>query len=607
MATETKTSSHGIRNERRKDPAWRWLAAAAIAAVAMFAWLTWHAVDAVGTLEQLRASHARAAVVHDSILRLEADVQRSVQLALATGEQRWLDQHAESEARLRAVISGLPRTGVTRGEPLHDALEALDELSRLEAQALSLLDQGRREAGFALVTGPRYAAGMTALGSAIARFDDGYHSWLLSHSLGLTRDELISLGGALLLFAVAIGAWIVLLRRLQREKGALLREMEARNAAEAGLQRAQKMELLGQLAGGVAHDVDNTLSAIAGYSSLARGAADGGARERALAGLERAVSQGRRLTSNLLSFVRHERAPRRPVELGTMVREMQAWLAPLLPANIELQLQIAGHGELWIEADPGFLQQAFVNLALNARDAMPDGGVLNVRLCVPEKRAAGDGGNEYLACIAVSDTGCGMDAETLAKAREPLFSTKSDGRGTGLGLPSVERFVAAHGGRLELESRPGRGTRARMLLPAVPAKGEAQAARGDDSLAALLVSPDPHVRRLLAEALGDAGLAVAHCLALDERAAGGTPPGVIVLDWRERPADAVPVLRALRAADVPAPVILLLDAEDTMVDPAVESALAELAMVVARSAPLGALGQLARRLAVQAAHKVRAA
>jgi len=399
----------------------------------------------------------------------------------------------------------------------------------------------------------------------------------------------------------------VLLRRLQREKGALLREMEARNAAEAGLQRAQKMELLGQLAGGVAHDVDNILSAIAGYSSLARGAAGAGGRERALAGLERAVGQGRGLTSNLLSFVRHERAARRPVELGAMVREMQAWLAPLLPANIELQLQVATHGELWIEADPSSLQQAFVNLALNARDAMPDGGVLTVRLCVPEKSASGEAGNEYVACIAVSDTGCGMDAETLAKAREPLFSTKSDGRGTGLGLPSVERVVEAHGGRLALESRPGRGTRARMLLPAVPGEGTVKAMPGDGSLAALLVSPDRRAGRLLADALADAGLAVAHCEALDEQAAGVARSGVLVLDWRERPAGAVAVLRALRAAGMTAPVILLLDAEDTMLDPAVESALAELAMVVARSAPLGALAQLAHRLAAQAGHKVRAA
>lgn len=603
MATHTIIPRERAGFEGWKDPARRWLVAAVIAAVAMFGWLTWHAVDAVGTLEHLRRSHARAAAVHDSILRLEADVQRTVQLALATGEARWLDRHAEAEGTLRAVISDLRLAGGPNAAALGDALGALDELGRIEAQALSLLAAGRREEGFALVTGPRYAAGMTALGSAIARFDDGYHGWLLSHSLGLTREELVSLAGALLLFSVAIGAWVLLVRRLQREKDALLREAEARSAAEAGLQRAQKMELLGQLAGGVAHDVDNTLSAIAGYSSLALRAPDPAARERALAGLDRAVRQGRGLTSNLLAFVRHERAARRPVELGAMVREMQAWLAPLLPANIALEMEISTDDELWMEADPVSLQQAFVNLALNARDAMSEGGTLQVRLCVPEKRAAGDHGDGFGACIAVSDTGCGMDAETLAKAREPLFSTKRDGCGTGLGLPSVERVVEAHGGRLELESRPGAGTRARMLLPAAVGGSPSNSS----SLAALLVSPDRYAGRLLADALADAGLAVTRCRRFDEPPARDARPGVVVIDWRDPPVDAIAVLRALRASGLAAPVILLLDDEDTRVDPSVEPVLADLAMVVARSVPLGALGQLALRLAARAGDADRVA
>lgn len=575
-----------------QDPTRRWLAAAVVAAAAMFGWLSWHAFDAVATLERLRQSHARAALVHDSILRLQGEVQRTVQLALATGDDVWLERHQEAESRLRSTIADLEATGSPDMERLPTALAALDELSRIEARALQLLAEGRQDAGFSLVTDAEYLAGIAALGAAIRQFDDGYHGWLLSQSLGLTREELVSLAIALLLFTIAIVAWLLLVQRLQREKTALLREIEARGVAEAGLQRAQKMELLGQLAGSVAHDVDNTLSAVAGYSSLARGSADPPARMRALDGLDRAVRQGRGLTSNLLSFVRHERAARKPVELGALVQETQAWLAPLLPANISLEVLATVDGELWMDADPTSLQQAFVNLALNARDAMPDGGKLTVSLCVPGETAGGEG-QRYAACIGISDTGCGMDAATLAQAREPLFSTKPAGMGTGLGLPSVERVVAAHGGRLELESRPGVGTRVRMLLPAV-----AQAIGPmEKTITAQVVSPDSYASRLLADALEDAGLDVSACTSFEAWPRDAARPAVVLADWRGGTADAIVALRRLRDGGMTAPVILLMDIEVAHADPSLEEALTALAMVVSRSVPLGELARLARRLA----------
>jgi two-component sensor histidine kinase len=370
--------------------------------------------------------------------------------------------------------------------------------------------------------------------------------------------------------------------------------MEARGVAEAELRQAQKMELLGQFAGGIAHDVDNTLSAVAGYSSLVRLAPDDGARARALEGLDRAVRQGRGLTSNLLSFVRHERARREPVELGAMIRETQAWLEPLLPANIALEVRVEVDGELWVDADRVSLQQALVNLALNARDAMSDGGRLRVSLRRCEDPASGgEAAGGCTACIEVSDTGCGMDAETLARAREPLFSTKTDGRGTGLGLPSVERGLAALGGYLELESRPGAGTRVRMLLPAA-AGG---VATGVVPATARVVSPDTYAARLLADALEDAGLDASAGSRLDTGAPTSFRPAVIVLDWRQPPADAVAALCGLRDEGLASPVILLLDPEDTDFDASVEEALTALAIVVSRSVPLGELGPLARRLA----------
>jgi signal transduction histidine kinase len=583
-----------VRETTWDAPARRWLAAAIVAAVAMCCWLVWHAFDAATTLERLRESHARAALVHDSMLRLEAEIQRTAQLALATGDGEWLERHAAAESRLRQTIGELEATGVPSAGVLPAALAALDELSRLEQHASMLQVEGRGAEGLALVTGPEYVAQMAALGDAIRQFDDGYHGWVLSRSLGLTRDELVSLAGALVLFAGAIAAWVLLVRRLQWEKAALLHEMEARSVAEKELRRAQKMELLGQFAGGIAHDVDNTLSAVAGYSSLVRLAPDDRARARALEGLDRAVRQGRGLTSNLLSFVRQERARREPVELGAMIRDIQAWLEPLLPANIALEVRAEIDGELWVDADRVSLQQALVNLASNARDAMPEGGTLRVSLCRRDDPASGgEVTGVCTACIGVSDTGCGMDAETLARAREPLFSTKTDGRGTGLGLPSVERVLAALGGQLELESRPGAGTRVRMLLPAAAGS----IARAEVRATARVVSPDTYAARLLADALEDAGLDASAGSRLDIGAPTSFRPAVIVLDWRRPPAEAVAALRGLRDEGLASPVILLLDPEETALDASLEEALTALAIIVSRSVPLGELGQLARRLA----------
>lgn len=581
------------KESRWELPTRRWLVAAVLAAVSMVGWLAWHAAGAVGALERLRVAHASAAQVHDSILQLQAEVQRTVQLALATGDAAWQARHAEAESSLRDTMRALQNSSAGETRSLHEALAALDALSRIEARALAQLAEGDREAGLALVTGLEYDAAIAALDMAIGVFDDGYHDWMLLQSLGLTRDELGSLAGALLLFAAAIAAWLMLILQLQREKAVLRREVEARGLAEAGLQRAQKMELLGQLAGSVAHDVDGVLSAVAGYAALTRRASDPPARQRALAGLERAVRHGRGLTSNLLSLVRHERAARKPVELSALLRETHAWLAPLLPANIALTLRLEVAGEVWLDADPASLQQAVINLALNARDAMPQGGVLQLSLVDPGDAAEAAGSAQgYTACIFVSDTGCGMDPATLAMAREPLFSTKPEGVGTGLGLPSVERVVAAHGGRLELDSIPGEGTQARIFLPAVAGHARPPAKR----IMVQVISPDSYTARLLADALEDTGLAVSTCGRLDGWSSGAACPGVVLVDWREHPSEAVEALRKLRNAGNTTPVVLLMDIDSPVSDPIVEDQLTGLALVVSRAAPLGELAQLTRRL-----------
>ncbi len=594
--------------ERTGDASTRkWLAAAMLAAVAMLAWLGWHAVETVVTLQQLRESHAAAAQGHDAMLRLEAEVQRTAQLAIATGQAEWLVRHAETEQRLRGLIEEVRADTMVGADILGLAITALDAMSHIEQRALTLLDAGQGTEAFRLVTGDGYAAHLAALGGAIRQFDDSYHGWMLEQSLGLTRSEAFSLLGALVLFGAAIAAWLLLVKRLQREKlalsrekAALSREVEARNRAEAELLRAQKFQALGSFSGTVAHDVDNMLSAVAGYAALADTACGEQARRTALAGLDRALRQGRGLTRNLLSFARNESAALQPVELGAVMAQTREWLQPLLPAGITLEAKSEVDGELWVEADPVQLQQAVINLALNARDAMPGGGTLTVNLSRQATDRSGNvPGQAPMACIGVSDTGIGMDAATLRQAREPFFSTKPAGKGTGLGLVSAERIAGGLGGSLEIESVPGVGTRACIVLPERADLAPPEPLAGT-SWVVLVASNNGYWRELLAKTLEESGMRVQQCggpgeaVVEPESAQGAT---LLILDWTGTPESAVTWLRTLRASKAAAPVILVLDDNPGEADEHVHSQLVDLALVVSRRARLGELVKLAHRLA----------
>ncbi len=563
----------------------------------MLGWLAWHATGSVLSLREMQASHAQAAELHDTLLRLGADLQRTAQLAVATDDSSHLAEHTATEISLRQAIEGLlaSRSRPEERAPLTDALASINALSQMESRSIALLEAGRQAEALQAVTGPAYNEQLENLTEALQRFDDSYHRWGLEQTIGLTREEIASLGGAFALFAVVIAAWILLILRLQRERAALVREIDRRSRAEAQLLRAQKSEVLGQLAGGIAHDVDNVLSAAAGYSGLARRSSHAGSRSLALDGLDKAISQGRGLTRNLLSFTREQTSSRRPVELRRLVEDTQSWLAPLLPANIRLEACSGGTaGDLWVSADPVQLQQAFVNLALNARDAMPEGGTLRVSLCRREPEALHQGPDAgKVACIGVTDTGCGMDAKTLARAGEALFTTKPAGRGTGLGLSAVHRIIESHGGRVEIRSEPGAGTQVRLLLPSCPPP-QKTADRDVGPQRALVASADEFVRELLIAALEDADLVVEGRGDPREASLDG-PAGatVAVIDWPGPTCTAVPVLKRFRQARPDMQLIVFADLDEGTD----ERDLTDLAIVVSRSAPLGQLGMLARRLA----------
>jgi PAS domain S-box-containing protein len=248
-------------------------------------------------------------------------------------------------------------------------------------------------------------------------------------------------------------------------------ETAERVRAEAALRQAQKMEAVGQLTGGVAHDFNNLLTIIIGGLDSIRRSAPGDTErvhrsaEVALQGAQRAAS----LTGRLLAFSRRQPLAPRRIELNALVGDMHEMLHRTLGEHIVLEGVFAP--ELWaIEADQNQLEAAIVNLAVNARDAMPEGGVLTIETANATLDAAHTATDAEAApgpyvVIAVSDTGAGMSADTLSHAFEPFFTTKEVGRGTGLGLSMVYGFVKQSGGNVTIDSEVGRGTTVRMYFP----------------------------------------------------------------------------------------------------------------------------------------------
>jgi two-component system cell cycle sensor histidine kinase/response regulator CckA len=228
---------------------------------------------------------------------------------------------------------------------------------------------------------------------------------------------------------------------------------------EEQLRQAQKMDALGQFAGGIAHDFNNLLTGIGGYAELAASSTERGTVvSRCLDGIKTATEEAASLTSRLLAFSRRNVPERRIVDLNDIVREAASLLERLVRSDIRVTLALAQPLPA-VAADLAQLKQVVLNLALNARDAMPDGGTLTIETTVS---------GEFVV-LRVRDSGMGMDAATRSRALEPFFTTKPEGEGTGLGLSLVYGVVDGLGGRLSIESAIGLGTIIEIALPAADA------------------------------------------------------------------------------------------------------------------------------------------
>jgi two-component system cell cycle sensor histidine kinase/response regulator CckA len=302
-----------------------------------------------------------------------------------------------------------------------------------------------------------------------------------------------------------------------------LEDITDRRALEEQLRQAQKMEAVGRLAGGIAHDFNNLLTVVGGYLHVVleiTPPAD--PRHDKLKEVLAASNRATALTSQLLAFGRKQMLQPKLVNVNNLLTNMETLLRRLMTEHINLQTDF--YSDLpCVKADPNQLEQVLMNLAANARDAMPEGGEFRIRTALIDGNVDADTGRNPGPCvrIQISDTGCGMGQDVLEHVFEPFFTTKGVGKGTGLGLSTVYGIIQQNHGTIGVSSIPGGGTTFEILLPAVSEGEEAKPAaltfeslRGTETI--LVAEDDPAVRTLVCKTLEQLGYTVLEAADGDE-------------------------------------------------------------------------------------------
>jgi hypothetical protein len=433
-----------------------------------------------------------------------------------------------SEERLQAILHSMP-----------DGVIVLNELGLVtlfnpaaekifQRKAVETLDRSPDEL-FEVADRPKfgkYLAGQAGEGQA-----------------GVIEVSALQAGGSVLPIDVAVSE---ISRGGTRMSIVVVRDISARKKLEDQYRQSQKMEAVGRLAGGIAHDFNNLMQAILGYSNLLdRRLPLGDPNHEAVEQIQKSLSHASSLTRQLLAFSRKQVLTPKLLPLNTVVSDMNHLLQRVLGETIQLKLKLATPVP-WIRADPGQMEQLILNLAINARDAMPQGGRLGIETSNVEFRqettlSSGRIAAGSYAVLKISDTGCGMTAEVQAHLFEPFFTTKENGKGTGLGLSNVYGVVKQSGGEITVNTQEGRGTTFEIYLPRFdgsvaaaesPPVASLRTTRGTETV--LLVEDEELVRLMLVEVLKGADYHVldarhgADALELAERHTG--PIDLLVTD-----------------------------------------------------------------------------
>jgi signal transduction histidine kinase len=453
----------------------------------------------------------------------------------------------------RDIYLGPYQLALERLPPMLDATQdlagdnprQLQQLAQLRQLVQEKLDELRR-------TIDAYKTGQPAAALAIVNDDNGFRLMqeirrtietmqaeedlvLAGRRTAAERSGVLLQGGVALAFLLICGVGILIARftrgsfvaltaardRLAAANRQLVEQISRRETAESQLRQAQKMEALGQLTGGIAHDFNNMLGVIMGAHDLVmRRVAKGDyGIQRFLDAATTATERAATLTQRLLAFARQQPLSPQPLDANKMIIAMSDLLHSTLGEHIQIET-VAAAGLWTINADSQQLENAVLNIAINARDAMPDGGKLTIETANTYLDEAYCKLNPEIepgqfAMVAITDTGVGMAADVAARVFDPFFTTKSAGKGTGLGLSQVYGFVKQSRGHVKIYSEPGAGTTVKIYLPrlAGDARDIKRAAiepvrTGDRSEIILLVEDDALMRRLTAEALHELGYTV---------------------------------------------------------------------------------------------------
>jgi PAS domain S-box-containing protein len=444
----------------------------------------------------------------------------------------------ESEARLQAVLQQLPSGVMIAEAPSGRLIQASRQVEAIWRRPTVFADSidgygayqgfhpdGRPYAPEEWPLARALKTGETVLAEEIriAR-GDGTTGWISMNAAPL-RDEAGAIVGSVVAFS----------------------DITAQREAEERLRQSAKMEAIGRLAGGLAHDFNNQLSAVSGFAQFVERDPGLGARARQdLLQVQQAAERMAGLTRQLLAFSRQQILTPETIDVNAAVADAHPLLQRLIGSQIQMRIETPT-APIWIRADRSQLLQVLMNLAINARDAMPHGGTLTIRSRAREVAAARLAAPDAppltpgpYAEVVVEDSGTGIAPETLPHIFEPFFTTKEVGKGTGLGLATVHGIVTQSRGTVWVDSRIGEGSTFHVLLPIaaapdVPAPGAAGTAPSDEARGrVLLVEDEEHVRRLVARMLSEAGFDVVQARhggeALDRLAEAGGSVDVVVSD-----------------------------------------------------------------------------
>lgn len=503
---------------------------------------------------------------------------------------------SDSQITVREIVKAHGQTVVVATNPIDAAPTGLMAAVSLNRdQLLGSVVQSDRQALLLLFAGAALAIALTAIAARrlirapLDRLLDSAARWEagdLTVRTGLSDGgpEFGRLSAAFDAMAEAVGARERELRRLNQELEERVRgEVLARQAAQERAAHAERLQALGQLAGGIAHDFNNVLQTVQGAANLLQGRARDTNEVRRMAGvIAEASERGSAITGRLLAFARRGDLRAEPIAIEALLQQLREILNPALGSPVTVQIECARDLPL-LMADKAQLETVLVNLATNARDAMPQGGTLvlsavaeNVRRGV--RHPAGLRPGRYVR-LSVADNGTGMNSAILSRAIEPFFTTKPLGKGTGLGLAMAKGFAEQSGGDLAIASLTGRGTTVELWLPQAPDTARVEPAlprapkplvvaraipalrrQSDRPARILLVDDETAVRETLREQLEELGFSVVPAASGDDALDlldRGTPVDVLVTDLSMPGMTGSAVIEAVHARLPDLPALLL--------------------------------------------------